>query len=135
MHTSAARPVISLRLAVPDAAAAVAWYQAALGAVELWNLGSVVGLAIDGAVFCVGQPEQNGWHSPAEIGTTTVRVELCCDDPDTVMVHALAAGASRLDDIRDHAMPWGVHRQGAFADPFGHLWLIGDKSPLSPLPR
>jgi hypothetical protein len=23
-----------------------------------------------------------------------------------------------------------VHRQGGFLDPFGHLWLVGDRSPL-----
>jgi PhnB protein len=27
-------------------------------------------------------------------------------------------------------MPWGVHRQGGFLDPFGHRWLVGDTSPL-----
>jgi PhnB protein len=27
-------------------------------------------------------------------------------------------------------MPWGAHRQGGFLDPFGHLWLVGDMSPL-----
>ncbi|MFI7543484.1 hypothetical protein [Actinoplanes sp. NPDC049599] len=24
----------------------------------------------------------------------------------------------------------GTHRQGGFFDPYGHLWLAGDKSPL-----
>jgi len=28
-------------------------------------------------------------------------------------------------------MPWGPHRQGGFVDPYGHLWLVGDRSPLS----
>jgi PhnB protein len=23
-----------------------------------------------------------------------------------------------------------MHRQGGFTDPFGHVWLVGDKSPL-----
>ena len=35
-----------------------------------------------------------------------------------------------IDKIRDHQAPWGVHRQGGFIDPFGHLWLVGDRSPL-----
>ena len=35
-------------------------------------------------------------------------------------------------DIRDHPVPWGNHRQGGFTDPFGHRWLVGDKSPLNP---
>jgi PhnB protein len=131
MHT----PVISLMLAVPDAPAAVDWYKRALGATVLWSLGSVAGLEIEGAPFFLAEPARNGWNSPNEIGTTTVRVELFCDDPDTVIKHALEAGASgSLEDIQDHQAPWGTHRQGHFIDPFGHLWLVGDKSPLSPFP-
>jgi PhnB protein len=77
-------PVISLMLAVPDATAAARWYERALGATKLWDLGGVVGLTADGG----------------------------------------------FDPIRDHRMPWGTHRQGGFLDPFGHLWLVGDRSPL-----
>ena len=28
-----------------------------------------------------------------------------------------------------------LHRQGGFSDPFGHLWPVGDKSPLTRLAR
>ena len=72
-------------LAVPDAPAAVEWYKQALGATVLWSLGSVVGLEIEGAPFFLAEPAKNGWNSPTEIGTTTVRVELFCDDPDSVI--------------------------------------------------
>lgn len=44
---------ISVMLIVPDAEAAIAWYKDALGATELWNLGGVAGLAIDGAPFFI----------------------------------------------------------------------------------
>jgi PhnB protein len=128
-------PVISLMLAVPDARTATDWYQRALGASELWNLGSVVGLEIEGAPFFLAEPENNGWDSPTAIGTTTVRVEVFVDDPDTFVERAIEAGANgSLDPVRDHHMPWGKHRQGGFFDPFGHLWLVGDKSPLSHFP-
>ena len=129
-------PVISAMLAVSNAPAAVAWYERALGATMLWSLGSVAGLELDGAPFFVGEPERNGWESPAKLGITSVRVEVFCDDPDALIARALAAGASgNLEDIRDHAMPWGLHRQGGFVDPFGHRWLVGDRSPLTPFPR
>ena len=36
--------------------------------------------------------------------------------------------------MRDYEVSWGTHRQGGFADPFGHVWLVGDKSPLKQLP-
>jgi hypothetical protein len=39
---------ISLMMAVEDAPAASAWYQRALGASELWSLGGVAGLEIEG---------------------------------------------------------------------------------------
>jgi PhnB protein len=122
-------------VAVPDAAVAVEWYRRALGATELWNLGAVAGLEIDGAPFLLAEPESSHWDSPAEIGTTTVRVEVFVDDPDAFVARAVEAGADGSGDpVRDHQMPWGTHRQGGFFDPFGHLWLVGDKSPLRRLP-
>jgi PhnB protein len=128
-----APPVISLMLAVPDAAAAVRWYETALGATQLWNLGSVVGLTLDGAPFFVGEPAKNRWESPAVLGITSVRVEVFVDDPDAFVARAVQAGADGgFDPVRDHEMPWGPHRQGGFLDPFGHLWLVGDRSPLAP---
>ena len=72
----------------------------------------------------------------ASIGCTTVRVEVFADDPDAFVARAVAAGADgSADEIRDHETPWGVHRQGGFRDPFGHVWLVGDKSPLQRFPR
>ena len=131
MTTHARPPVISVMLAVPDAGAAARWYSEALGATELWNLGSVVGLTIAGAPFFLGEPENNGWDTPATLGSRTVRVEVFADNPDSFIDRAVAAGADgSIDQIRDHQAPWGTHRQGGFIDPFGHLWLAGDKSPL-----
>ena len=136
MTSQARGPVVTLMLAVPDTPTAAEWYKRALGAKELWSMGSVAGLEIGGAPFLLGQPAKNGWDTPQSIGSTTVRVELFCDDPDAVISRALKEGATgRLDDIRDHQRPWGTHRQGGFTDPFGHIWLVGDRSPLRPFPR
>jgi uncharacterized glyoxalase superfamily protein PhnB len=122
-------------LAVPNAPAAAEWYKRALGATELWNLGSVIGMEVEGAPFFLGEPANNGWQSPSQIGTTTLRVELFCENPDAVIARALEEGATgNLDDLRDHQMPWGTHRQGGFVDPFGHIWFVGDKSPLDQFP-
>lgn len=134
MTSQARGPVISLMLAVPDVPAAARWYAQAVGARELWNLGSVIGLEIEGAPIFLGEPEKNGWASPEEAGTTTVRVEVFVDDPDSFVDRAVAAGADNDDPVRDHQMPWGPHRQGGFFDPFGHRWLVGDRSPLGPHP-
>lgn len=122
---------ISLMLAVPDARRAAAWYKEALGAEELWNLGSVIGLTISGAPFFLHEPTAQGFHAPQAPGDTTVRVEVMVDNPDAFVARALEAGATgSLNDIHSHERPWGTHRQGGFTDPFGHSWLVGDKSPL-----
>ncbi len=124
--------VVSVMLAVPDAQAAARWYAEALGATRLWDLGSVVGLELAGAPFMLGEPEGNGWQTPAEAGLPTVRIEVFTDDPDALVGRAVAAGADgRIDAIRDHEMPWGPHRQGGFVDPYGHRWLVGDRTPLA----
>jgi len=125
--------VISVMLAVTNAPSAVDWYRKALGAEVLWSLGSVAGLEINGAAFFVGEPANNGWESPEKLGITSTRVEVFCEDPDTFIAKAVQAGANgSIDKIRDHEAPWGLHRQGGFVDPFGHIWLVGDTSPLSP---
>ncbi len=92
------------------------------------------GLEIDGAPFFLHEPVKSGFDCPKAIGATTVRVELFVDKPDEVVARAVEAGATG-DDIRDHVTPWGTHRQGGFTDPFGHIWLVGDKSPLARFPR
>jgi PhnB protein len=128
--------IISVMLAVDNAPVAIAWYQKALGATVLWTLGSVAGLEIGGAAFFVGEPANNGWESPEKLGITSARVEVFCDDPDTFIARAVQAGANgSFDNIKNHEAPWGIHRQGGFIDPFGHIWLAGDKSPLYPFPQ
>ena len=126
------KTVISVMLAVDDAPAALAWYKRAVGATELWNLGSVIGMEIEGAPIFLGEPANNGWETPAKLGLPSVRIEVFSDDPDGFIRRALEAGADgSRDPIRVHQTPWGPHRQGSFVDPFGHKWLVGDNSPLS----
>jgi len=124
-------PILSMMLAVPDAPAAAAWYREAMDAKELWNLGSVIGLSIAGMPLFLGEPSNNGWDYPARLGMPSVRVEVFCDDPDAFIGRAVAAGAKgRTYPVKVHDMPGGPHRQGSFADPFGHVWFVGDRSPL-----
>ncbi|MGH2851409.1 MAG: VOC family protein [Solirubrobacteraceae bacterium] len=123
---------ISVMLIVSNADAAVAWYRDALGATELWNLGGVAGLDVDGAPFFLHEvnPGNPSETSPDRVAVTSARIELFVNDPDRFMERAIAAGA-RLDSaLEDHQHPWGTHRQGGFRDPFGHVWSVGDRSPL-----
>jgi PhnB protein len=124
---------ISLMLIVPDADGAIAWYKHALGAGELWNLGGVAGLELGGAPFFLHEtnPANDTEAGPAVLGGTSVRVEVFVEDPDALIERAVTAGAiAHPSGVRDHQMPWGRHRQGGFTDPFGHVWSVGDRSPL-----
>jgi uncharacterized glyoxalase superfamily protein PhnB len=131
------RPLVSVMLIVPDAAAAIAWYQAALGAAELWNLGGVAGLHIDGAPFFVHEavPGRQVEPSPIDVGLTTTRIEVFVNEPDRLIDRARAAGATAVEPPADHVTPWGIHRQGGFTDPSGHRWSVGDRTPLEPFPQ
>jgi uncharacterized glyoxalase superfamily protein PhnB len=82
------------------------------------------------------EPTTAAFNSPAALGATTVRVEVFRDDPDAFIARAVAVGADGSSDpITDHQAPWGLHRQGSFTDPFGHVWLVGDRTPLSQPPE
>jgi PhnB protein len=100
---------ISVMLAVPSANTAADWYQRALGATQLWNLGGVVGLEIEGAPFFLHEPTGAGFASPATLGATTVRVEVFSDDPDAFIGRAVAAGRT-AHSMRSRT----IRRLGAF---------------------
>ncbi len=135
MTSQISKTVLSLMLAVPDTPIAVEWYKKAFKVQVLWNLGSVAGLEIENAPIFLHQPVKNSFSSPLELGTTTARIELFVDNPDEIITRALEAGAKgSLEDIQNYEVPWGIHRQGGFTDPFGHRWLVGDKSPLNIFP-
>jgi PhnB protein len=128
-------PTLSVMLIVSDASAAVRWYADALGAQQLWDLGGVAALHLQGAPFLVHEavPGKKREPSPTDVGMTTTRIELFVDAPDDVVARAAQAGAPGVELVTDHAAPWGTHRQGGFTDPFGHRWSVGDRSPLQAL--
>lgn len=128
--------LISVMLIVPDAEAAVDWYRDALGASVLWDLGGVAGLSVAGAPFFVHEvnPDKPAEDAPGHIGATSTRIEVFTDDPDSFIARAVTAGAIPGSAVQAHQVPWGVHRQGGFYDPFGHNWSVGDHTPLHPAP-
>jgi PhnB protein len=131
-HAVLSGPRISVMLIVPDAEAAVAWYQRALGAEVLWDLGGVAGLRVGGAPFFLHQANADNpaEDSPDAVGQTSVRIEVFVEAPGSFIDDAVAAGATRGSPVTEHELPWGTHRQGGFRDPFGHRWSVGDHSPL-----
>jgi len=115
-------------LTVRDAAAAIDFYTAALGAREVSRQttpsGQIVAeMSIGEARFGIvdeNPPALN--HSPQALGGTTVRLSLIVEDPDAWAARAMAAGATEIFPVEDQ--PYGM-RQGRVEDPFGHHWLLG----------
>jgi PhnB protein len=117
------QPVLTVR----NAAEAIDFYKRAFGAKELSRVenptGIVAEMSIDDAQFMVVDEVPAAFNiSPATLGGTSVRIHLIVDDPDAVAAEAIAAGATVVFPLADQ--PYGL-RQGRFADPFGHHWLIG----------
>lgn len=131
------RTSLSVMLIVSDAVAAVGWYKTALGASELWNLGGVAGLHVQGAPFlrARSRTRQDEEPSPTDVGLTTTRIELFVEEPSHFIDRAAEAGATDIETPIDHETPWGKHCQGGFTDPFGHRWSVGDRTPLERSPR
>jgi PhnB protein len=117
---------IQPELWVDRGAQAVAFYQAAFGAVVLHRVGSgediVAQLAIGGAAFWVATAGSAGQRlNPKAIGGATSRTLLVVDDPDAAFRQAVAAGAvATAEPGEEHS--WRVAR---ITDPFGHQWEIG----------
>ena len=124
------------QLSVRRGRAAVEFYEAAFGAVEVYRVGGtddhpdvVSQLRIGDASFWVSDespPHAN--FSPESVGGGTVRMLLVVDDPDTAVERAEAAGATIIYPVGEHH-GW---RLGRIEDPFGHHWEIG--KPLAPWP-
>jgi PhnB protein len=115
-------------LTVSNATQAVAFYQRAFGAEEIYRNvypdGRIVAeLAIRGARFRVAdEAPESANLSPETLGGTSVRLNLLVADPDVYAARALANGAAQIAPIADQS--YGL-RQGRVADPYGHHWLIG----------
>jgi PhnB protein len=124
------------QLAVRRGRAAVEFYKAAFGAVEVYRVGGtdahaevVSQLTIGSASFWVSdESPEHGNFSPESVGGATVRMLLVVDDPAAVIAGAVAAGATEIAPVADEH-GW---RMGRIADPFGHHWEIG--TPLVPWP-
>ncbi len=115
-------------LTVSSAAEAVAFYHRAFGATEIHRNTYadgriVVEMAVQGARFRVADEARESSNlSPKTLGGTTVRLNLLVGDPDVLAARAVANGATQIAPVADQS--YGL-RQGRFADPYGHNWLIG----------
>jgi uncharacterized glyoxalase superfamily protein PhnB len=121
-------PYIVLR----DAAQAIEFYKAALGAIERMRMATPDGARLMHAEIQIGDsvimlsdefPEMNtGARAPNVLGATTGSIHLYADDIDELFNRAVAAGMTVLMPLADAF--WG-DRFGKLRDPFGHQWSMG----------
>jgi PhnB protein len=114
-------------LTVKGADAAIAFYKKIFGAKEIGRItmGGMVGhaeLAIGHATLYVAE-EMPAWgnKSPQTLGGSPVTIALRVSDVDTTYQHALDAGATSLEAVKDQ---FYGERAGGVIDPFGHRWFI-----------
>jgi PhnB protein len=122
-------PSVQPQLSVRNGRAAVRFYQAAFGAVEVFRFGGtddqeevVAQLAVGNALFWVeDEAPAYGNFSPRTVGGATTRMLLIVDDPAAVLARAVAQGAVEISPASvEHG--WLL---GRIDDPFGHRWEIG----------
>jgi PhnB protein len=118
-------------LVVPKSADAIAWYQKAFGAEELFRLtmpdGGVCHAEIKVGTSAVMLSDANpewGTKAPADLGGTTVGFMVYVRDADGAFAAAVAAGATVVMPVADQ---FYGDRAGTVLDPFGHKWTLGTR--------
>jgi PhnB protein len=127
------RPTLIPHIVVSNAAAAIDFYKAAFGAVELArhadpnsNKLMHAALQINGGVimlnddFCSSMNEKS--QTAEALGGCPITIHLQVEDAEDAWVKALAAGAKVKFPLADQF--WG-DRYGQLRDPFGIYWSIG----------
>lgn len=122
-------------LAIAGAAQALEFYKRAFGAKELARQALPDGKLMhaemkigDTRIMMSDEFPGSNLRAPASAGTTTVMLHVYTKDVDKMWAQALAAGAKvgmPLDN-----MFWG-ERYGQLLDPFGHLWTLSMRIPMS----
>jgi len=128
--------VIVPQLSVRRGRDAVAFYERAFGAVEVYRVGGtdnhadvVSQLQVGEASFWVSDEAPNSANfSPESVGGSTTRMLLVVDDPRAVVARARVEGAHEVYPVEEQH-GWLL---GRIEDPFGHHWEIG--RPLVPWP-
>ena len=134
MSTATVKPIpegmhsLTPHLICAGAAEAIAFYQAAFGAVEDLRLPGPDGKLIhamihigDSPLMLVDEMPQWGALGPKLLKGSPVTIHLYVRDVDATIAQAVKAGAKVTMPVAD--MFWG-DRYGQLEDPFGHRWSV-----------
>lgn len=122
---------VTPHLVAQDAAAALAFYVRAFGAVERYRLvepsGKIGHAEItvgDTVVMVCDEYPDFGAVSPAAYGGSPIKLLIYVDDCDAVVGRAVAAGATLLRPVKDQ---FHGDRSGMVVDPAGFTWTIATR--------
>lgn len=127
------RPDASIYLLAHNAATALDFYVAGLGAVEIMRWIDPENGKIGHSEFRIGAQhlfladaypsmEALGVKSPAALGGTSVNIWIRVDDVEAAQTRAVAAGAELLVPIETMTVDEG--RRCRIKDPAGHVWTL-----------
>ena len=122
---------VTPHLVAQDAAAALAFYVRAFGAVERYRLvepsGKIGHAEItvgDAVVMVCDEYPDFGAVSPAAFGGSPIKLLIYVDDCDAVVGRAIDAGATLLRPVKDQ---FHGDRSGMVVDPAGFTWTIATR--------
>jgi PhnB protein len=121
------RNAIVPHIYVDGASDAIAFYQRAFGATELFRIGRKDGkilhaeLAICGSVIMIGDPDDRLYAQPRAVGRCTASLHIMLDDNVALLRRAVEAGAEEIQPPTD--MFYGAN-SASVRDPFGHVWVL-----------
>jgi PhnB protein len=112
---------------VDGAADAIAFYERAFAAVELFRVARPDGrilhaeISIAGSVVMIGDPDDKLYGDPRMLGRCTTSLHLILDDNEAFLLRAVKAGAETIQPPTD--MFYGAN-SASVRDPFGHVWVL-----------
>jgi PhnB protein len=121
------RDAIVPHIYIDGAAAAIAFYARAFGAVELFRIASPNGrivhaeVSIAGSVVMLGDPDHHLYAEPRALGACTAGLHIFTDDDAALVKRAVEAGCDLIQPPT--AMFYGA-RSSSVRDPFGHVWVV-----------
>jgi PhnB protein len=121
------RNAIVPHIYVDGASEAIAFYQQAFGAVELFRIARADGkilhaeISINGSVAMIGDPDDRFYGDPGALGRCTAGLHIFADDNAALLRRAVEAGAEQIQPPTD--MFYGAN-SASLRDPFGHVWVL-----------
>jgi PhnB protein len=121
------RNAIVPHIYVDGASEAIAFYQRAFGAEELFRIAHPSGrilhaeISIHGSIVMIGDPDERLYAEPRKLGRCTAGLHIFLDDNTALLRRAVEAGAEQIQPPTE--MFYGAS-SASVRDPYGHVWVL-----------